>query len=163
ETLTPNIFNGYGTSEAFWNTFLRPYDMPEMAGTAGRASMDDEVAVVKVYPDRRAEPDETVAKDGKEVGELIVKAPAKTTYTYIHNEEESKRTFYKGWIYIGDMATWDENEFITIVGRKDDMIVSAGENIHPVQVEEILNTHPKVDESLVVGVPDALRGQSVVA
>jgi len=163
ETLTPNIFNGYGTSEAFWNTFLRPYDMPEMAGTAGRASMDDEVAVVKVYPDRRAEPDETVAKDGKEVGEVIVKAPAKTTYTYIHNEEESKRTFYKGWIYIGDMATWDENEFITIVGRKDDMIVSAGENIHPVQVEEILNTHPKVDESLVVGVPDALRGQSVVA
>src|SRR5699024_6700263 len=71
--------------------------------------------------------------------------------------------FYKGWIYIGDLATWDEDEFITIVGRKDDMIVSAGENIHPVEVEEVLDRHPKVEESLVVGIPDELRGESVVA
>src|SRR5699024_125189 len=144
-------------------TFLRPYDLPEMAGTAGRASTDDEVAVVKVYSDRRAEPDDVVAKDGQEVGEVIVKAPGKTTYAYIDNEEESRRVFYKGWIYIGDLATWDEDEFITIVGRKDDMIVSAGENIHPVEVEEVLDRHPKVEESLVVGIPDELRGESVVA
>lgn len=163
ETLTPNIFNGYGTSEAFWNTFLRPIDLPSMSGTAGRACTDDEVAVVKVYPDRRAEPDDFVAKDGSEVGEVIVKAPGKTTYAYVNNEKESKRVFYKGWIYIGDMATWDENEFVTIVGRKDDMVVSSGENIHPVQVEEILNLHPKVKESVVVGMPDPLRGESVVA
>jgi len=163
ETLTPNIFNGYGTTEAFWNTFLRPYDLPEMSGSAGRACTDDEVAVVKVYPDRRAEPDDHVAKDGKEVGEVIVKAPAKTTYSYINKPEEAQKVFYKGWIYIGDMATWDENEYITIVGRKDDMIVSSGENIHPVQVEEILNQHPKVQQSVVVGVPDELRGEAVVA
>ncbi|WP_027724548.1 class I adenylate-forming enzyme family protein [Tuberibacillus calidus] len=163
KTLTPNIFNGYGTSEAFWNTFLRPYDLPEMSGTAGRACTDDEVAVVKVYPDRKAEPDDFVAKDGKEIGEIIVKAPGKTAYAYVNKEEESKKVFYKGWIYIGDMGTWDENEFITIVGRKDDMIVSSGENIHPVQVEEILNQHPGVEESVVVGVPDALRGEAVAA
>ena len=71
--------------------------------------------------------------------------------------------FYKGWIYIGDMGVWDENEFVTIVGRKNDMIVSSGENIHPVQIEEILNQHPKVQQSVVVGVPDELRGESVVA
>ncbi|WEG12351.1 AMP-binding protein [Pullulanibacillus sp. KACC 23026] len=163
ETLTPNIFNGYGTSEAFWNTFLRPFDLPEMSGTAGRSCTDDDVAVVKVFPDRRAEPHEVVAKDGQEVGEVIVKAPAKTAYAYVNNEAESKRVFYKGWIYIGDMGTWDENEFITIVGRKGDMIVSSGENIHPVQIEEILNQHPKVEEAVVVGVPDELRGESVVA
>jgi len=163
ETLTPNIFNGYGTSEAFWNTFLRPYDLPEMAGTAGRACTDDEVAVVKVYPDRRAEPDDWVAKDGKEVGEIIVKSPGKTTYSYLNNSKESQHVFYKGWIYIGDMGTWDENEFVTVVGRKNDMIESSAENIHPVQIEEILNEHPKVKESVVVGVPDELRGESVVA
>lgn len=163
QTLTPNIFNGYGTSEAFWNTFLRPYDLPEMSGSAGRACTDDEVAVVKVYPDRKAEPNDFVAKDGKEVGEIIVKAPGKTTYSYINKDEESKKVFYKGWIYIGDMGTWDENEFVTIVGRKNDMIVSSGENIHPVQVEEILNEHPGVKESVVVGVPDELRGEAVVA
>jgi long-chain acyl-CoA synthetase len=163
ETLTSNIFNGYGTTEAFWNTFLRPYDLPAMAGTAGRSCTDDEVAVVKVFSDRRAEPDEMVAKDGTEVGEIIVRAPGKTTYTYVNNEKESQRVFYKGWIYIGDMGTWDENEFVTIVGRKNDIIISSGENIHPVQVEEILNQHPKVLESVVVGVPDELRGESTVA
>ncbi|KQL53035.1 AMP-dependent synthetase [Heyndrickxia shackletonii] len=163
ETLSPNIFNGYGTTEAFWNTFLRPYDLPAMAGSAGRACTDDDVAVVKIYPDRKAEPDDLVAKDKTEVGEVIVRAPGKTAYAYVNNEKESERVFYKGWLYIGDMATWDENEFITIVGRKNDMIVSSGENIHPVQVEEILSEHPKVQEAVVVGVPDELRGESVVA
>lgn len=163
KTLTPRIFNGYGTSEAFWNTFLRPYDLPEMAGSSGRACTDDDVAVVKVYPDRRAEPDDHVARDGSEVGEIIVKAAGKSAYTYVNNEPESRKVFYKGWLYIGDMGTWDENEFVTIVGRKNDMIVSAGENIHPVQIEEVLNQHPGVQESVVVGVPDELRGESVVA
>ncbi|HYW34979.1 MAG TPA: AMP-binding protein [Balneolaceae bacterium] len=163
ETLTPNIFNGYGTSEAFWNTFLRPYDLPEMAGSAGRSCTDDDVAVVKIYPDRRAEPDDYVAKDNNETGEIIVKAPAKTTYSYINQPEEEKRVFYKGWIYIGDLGVWDEDEYVTVVGRKDDMIISSGENIYPVQVEEILNEHPAVDESVVVGVPDETRGEAVVA
>ncbi len=163
EVLTPNIFNGYGTSEAFWNTFLRPYDLPQMAGSAGRACTDDDVAVVKIYPDRRAEPDEFVAKDNRETGEIIVRAPAKTTYAYLNNSVEQERVFYKGWVYIGDLGTWDKDEFITIMGRKDDLIISAGENIHPVQVEEILNQHPKVQESVVVGVPDETRGEAVVA
>lgn len=163
QTLTPNIFNGYGTSEAFWNTFLRPYDLPTMAGTAGRACTDDDVAVVKIFADRRAEPWEHVSKDGRETGEIIVKAPGKTTYSYINNAKDRDRVFYKGWIYIGDLGVWDENEFITIVGRKDDMIVSSGENIHPVQVEEILNQHDKVKEAVVVGVPDKLRGEAVGA
>ncbi|SHI33246.1 Acyl-CoA synthetase (AMP-forming)/AMP-acid ligase II [Desulfofundulus thermosubterraneus DSM 16057] len=163
QVLTPNIFNGYGTSEAFWNTFLRPYDLPQMAGSAGRACTDDDVAVVKIYPDRRAEPDDYVAKDNREIGEIIVKAPAKTTYSYVNNPAESERVFYKGWIYIGDLGTWDENEYITVVGRKDDMIISAGENIYPDQVEEVINEHPKVKESVVIGVPDEIRGEAVVA
>jgi long-chain acyl-CoA synthetase len=163
ESLSPNIFNGYGTTEAFWNTFLRPFDLPHMSGSAGRACTDDDVAVVKIYEDRKAEPDDFVAKDNQEVGEIIVRSPAKSAYAYINNKAEAERVFYKGWIYIGDMGTWDENEFVTVVGRKNDMIISSGENIHPVQIEEILNQHPKVNESIVVGVPDKLRGEVVVA
>lgn len=161
--LTPNIFNGYGTTETFWNTFLRPYDLPEMAGSAGRACTDDDVAVVKIYPDRRAEPDEHVAKDNTEIGEVIIKSPAKTTYSYVNNPRDSMKAFYKGWLYTGDLGTWDKNEYITVVGRKDDMIISLGENIHPVQVENIMNEHPKVEESFVVGVPDKTRGELVTA
>lgn len=163
ETLTPNIFNGYGTTEAFWNTFLRPYDLPGMAGSAGQACTDDDVAVVKTYPDRKADPDDLVSRDNQEIGEVIVRAPGKSAYAYINNKEESQRVFHKGWIYIGDMGTWNENEFISIVGRKGDMIVSAGQNIHPVQVEEVLNQHPAVEEAVVVGVPDELRGEATVA
>ncbi len=61
QVLHPRIFNGYGSTEGFWNTFLRPVDLPEMAGTAGRACIDDDVAVVKLFEDRFAEPYETVA------------------------------------------------------------------------------------------------------
>jgi long-chain acyl-CoA synthetase len=163
KVLTPNIFNGYGTTEAFWNTFLRPFDLPDQAGTAGRSCTDDDAVVVKIYEDRLAEPDDYAAKDGKEVGEVIVKAPGKCSYTYIGRPDDAKAHFYKGWVYIGDLATWDEDEYITIVGRKDDMIISGGENVHPVQVEAVLNEHPKVAESVVTGVPDEKWGEIVVA
>ena len=161
--LTPNIYNGYGTTESFWNTFLRPYDLPEMSGTAGRSCTDDEVRVVKVYEDRKAEPDELAATDNVEEGEVIIKCPAKSTYCYVNNPEETEAKFYKGWMYTGDIGTWDKRQFITIAGRKDDMIISKGENIYPARIEEVLNTHPKVAECIVTGVPDSTRGESVAA
>lgn len=163
KVLTPNIFNGYGTTESFWNTFLRPFDLPEMSGTAGRSCTDDEVRVVKVYDDRKAEPDELVAFDNREEGEVIIKCPAKSTYCYINNEQATADKFYKGWMYTGDIATWDKKQFITIAGRKDDMIISKGENIYPARIEEVLNTHPKVAECIVTGVPDSTRGESIAA
>lgn len=163
KVLTPNIFNGYGTTESFWNTFLRPFDLPEMAGTAGRSCTDDEVRVIKVYDDKRAEPDDVVPFDGKTEGEIIISCPCKSTYCYADNEEASKEKFYKGWMYTGDIGTWDEKQFITVAGRKDDMIISKGENIYPARIEEVLNCHPKVFESMVTGVPDSTRGESVAA
>jgi acyl-CoA synthetase (AMP-forming)/AMP-acid ligase II len=162
QVLTPRIFNGYGTTEAFWNTFLRPADLPEMAGTAGRACTDDDVAVVRIYEDRHAEPDDHAAKDGTEVGEVIVRS-VKSGYAYVNQPEEQEAHFRDGWLYIGDLATWDADEYVTIVGRKDDMIISGGENVHPVQVEEVLNQHPGVADSAVVGVPDERWGELVVA
>ncbi|RRO14305.1 long-chain fatty acid--CoA ligase [Saccharopolyspora rhizosphaerae] len=162
EQLCPRIFNGYGTTEAFWNTFLRPDDLPEQAGSAGRACTDDDVAVVKVLDDRLAGPEETVAKDGSEVGEVIVRSP-KCGLAYTNAPEQEAAKFHDGWLYIGDLATWDSQEFVTIVGRKDDMIVSGGENVHPVQVEEALNEHPLIADSLVVGIPHERWGQLVVA
>ena len=163
QVLTPNIFHGYGTTETFWNTFLRPYDLPEHAGSAGRACTDDDVRVVKVYQDRRAEPDELVAKDGKEIGEIILGVTAKSGMAYYGNEELSDQKFYKGFFYSGDLGIWDKDSFVTIVTRKDDMIVCAGENIYPAQIEGVLMEHPGVAETCVVGVPDKLRGQVTVA
>lgn len=162
ELLTPRIFNGYGTTEAFWNTFLRPEDLPERAGTAGRSCTDDDVAVVKVFPDRRGRPDELAAQDGAEAGEMIMRSP-KAGYSYVNLPAVEEEKFHDGWLYPGDMATWDEDGFVTILGRKDDMIISGGENIHPVQVEGVLAEHPAVLDAVVVGVPDEHWGQRVVA
>ena len=161
--LTPNIFNGYGTTETFWNCFLRPYDLPEMAGAAGRSCTDDEVRIVRVYDDKRAEPDDLVPMDGKTPGEIIIFPCFKSTLTYPGNEELTKDKFYKGWIYTHDLGTWDKNQFITVSGRKDDMIISSGENIYPAQVEEAINCHPSVADCIVTAVPDKARGEAVVA
>jgi acyl-CoA synthetase (AMP-forming)/AMP-acid ligase II len=162
ELLTPRIFNGYGTTEAFWNTFLRPTDLPEHAGSAGRACTDDDVAVVRVFEDRVAGPDELAARDGQEIGEVIVRS-VKSGYAYVNNPDEQAARFRNGWLYIGDLATWDADGYLTIVGRKDDMIISGGENIHPAQVEAVLNEHPGVADSVVIGLPDPEWGELVVA
>lgn len=163
EVLTPRIFNGYGTTETFWNTFLRPSELPEMAGTAGRSCTDDDVRVVKIFDDRNAMPDELADMDGREVGEVIIKSYAKGSNFYYRNEEETDKKFSNGFMYTGDLGTWDKNQFVSIVGRKDDMIISGGENIYPVQVEEALNTHPKVADCIVTAVPDKMRGEMVTA
>jgi acyl-CoA synthetase (AMP-forming)/AMP-acid ligase II len=160
--LTPRIANGYGTTEAFWNTFLRPEELTTAAGAAGRACVDDDVMVVKVYGDRLAGPGDLVTRDGQEIGEVIVRS-SKSGYSYRNNPEEQAKKFHDGWLYAGDLATWTEDEMITIVGRKDDMIISGGENVHPVQVEALLKEHDDVADSIVVGMPSQEWGELVVA
>ncbi|MEU2347347.1 AMP-binding protein [Modestobacter sp. NPDC049651] len=162
DVLTPRIFNGYGTTEAFWNTFLRPADLPEHAGSAGRACTDDDVRVVRVYDDRPAAPDDLAARDGSETGEIIMRS-VKSGYAYVGLAAEQEARFRDGWLYSGDLGTWDGEGYVTVVGRKDDMIISGGENVHPVQVEEVLNTHPGIADSIVVGLPDERWGELVVA
>lgn len=161
--LTKNIFNGYGTTEAFWNTFLRPWDLPEKAGSAGCSCTDDDVAVVRMHDDRRAEPWEHVSKDNREVGEIIVKSPAKSTCAYHNSPDEAEKNYYKGWLYIGDLGTWGPDEYVTVVGRKHNMIISGGENVHPAQVETVIKEHCGVKDCMVVGVPDEVRGEAVTA
>ena len=163
KVLSPNIYNGYGTTETLWNTFLRPFDLPDNAGSAGRSCVDDDVRVVKIYEDRRAEPEDLAKQDGLDVGEVIISSPAKSPYLYHDNAQETERKYYKNFIYTNDLATWDENGYITIVGRKDDMIISSGENIYPAEVESVLNLHEKVKDCIVTSVPDKIRGQMVTA
>jgi acyl-CoA synthetase (AMP-forming)/AMP-acid ligase II len=162
QVLTPRIFNGYGTTEAFWNTFLRPSDLPDHAGSAGRACTDDDVAVVRIYEDRHADPSDHAAQDGSEVGEVVVRS-VKAGYAYVNQPEEQAARFRDGWLYIGDLATWDQDEYVTIVGRKDDMIISGGENVHPTQVEAVLAEHPGIADAAVVGLADERWGELVVA
>ena len=163
KTLTPNIFNGYGTTETFWNSFLRPYNLPDGAGSVGGSCTDDEVRVVKIYDEKKGEPDDMVATDSTSEGEIIIRSPEKTTYAYINDEKQTREKFYKGWMYTGDTGVWNEDLIITVRGRKDDLIITGGENIYPTQIEEAINEHPKVKDSIVTSVSDPVRGQAVAA
>jgi acyl-coenzyme A synthetase/AMP-(fatty) acid ligase len=162
KTFTNKIYNFCGTSETFLNEMLTPFDLPEKAGKTGRPPNDDDVRVVKVYMDKLAEPEDMVRMDDVEVGEIAVKT-LKGTIDYINNEKEFVKRIKGDWFYPGDLATWDAEQFITIKSRKDDMIIVGGNNVYPIQIEEIIKKHSKVYECAVVGAPDRKRGSIVVA
>ncbi len=161
--LCKNVMNGYGTTETLANCYLHEDALPDCAGSVGEACIDDDVRVIKVYADHKGDPDEMVPNDGKTVGEVVIWAPAVSTYSYYNAPDLEKDKFANGWMYTGDLATWDENFYITINSRKDDMIICSGENIYPTQIEEVIDSYDKVEDSMVTSIPDKIRGQEVVA
>lgn len=78
-------------------------------------------------------------------------------------ERETRDAFLNGWLRTGDLATVDEEGYITIVDRLKDMIIKGGENIYPGEIERVLLTHPAVQEVAVIGVPDEKWGEEVMA
>ncbi|HAF26436.1 MAG TPA: AMP-dependent synthetase [Lachnospiraceae bacterium] len=105
--------------------------------------------------------DDKDVKQG-DVGELIVKGPGVMT-CYYNNEEATKEVLKDGWLYTGDMAMQDEDGFIYLVDRKKDVIVSGGENIYPVQIENFIRKFDKVKDVAVIGVPDKRLGEITAA
>ncbi len=157
------FINSYGTTESFLNTFLDSKDLPEKAGTAGRASIDDDTILVEPVEDGWGDPKNLTPKDGKTLGEVIVRCCNKTTGGYYNKPEISAKKFHNGYLYTGDLAVWDENEYISIVGRKDDMMISAGENIYPQPIEEAICKNEKVSDCIVVPISEMTRGQALCA
>ncbi|MBX3529404.1 MAG: AMP-binding protein [Rhizobiaceae bacterium] len=97
-----------------------------------------------------------------EIGEVCIRSPALMT-GYIGNAEATEEVFAGGWLHTGDLARQNEDGFYTIVDRKKDMVRTGGENVFAKEVEEILVQHPSVKECAVVGQPDDVYGEMVVA
>jgi long-chain acyl-CoA synthetase len=97
-----------------------------------------------------------------EVGELIIKGPG-VMKEYYKNPELSAHVIRNGWLYTGDLAKRDEEGFIYLVDRKKDLVISGGENIYPVEVEGVIQRHPKVRDAAVIGSPDKRLGEVVTA
>lgn len=93
-----------------------------------------------------------------EVGEICVKGP-QVMKGYLHNPEETSHTIKNDWLYSGDLGRFDEEGFLYIVDRKKDMIIRGGENIYPIEVEEVLYQIPQVLEAAIVGVPHEVYGE----
>ncbi|MFP3928512.1 MAG: long-chain-fatty-acid--CoA ligase [Desulfobacteraceae bacterium] len=103
-----------------------------------------------------------VAQDDKEVGEIVVKGDI-VTPGYWNRPDETRAAIKDGWLHTGDMAVVDQEGYVNIVDRKKDMIITGGENVYSVEVENILYEHPAVLEAVVIGVPDPKWGEAVKA
>ena len=111
---------------------------------------------VKIVDEHR----NTVAKG--EVGELAVKGPGVMT-CYYRDEKATNDVLADGWLFTGDMAQEDEDGFIFLVDRKKDVIISGGENLYPVQIEDFIRTNHKVHDVAVIGLPDKRQGEIAAA
>lgn len=128
-------------------------DRQRKAGSIGQPLPDVEVRIVD-------ENDRDVALGNP--GELIVKGP-NISPGYYKMPKETAETFRDGWLYTGDIARMDEDGYLYIVDRKKDLIIRGGFNIIPRDIEELLFTHPAVADAAVVGVPDPVMGEEIMA
>ena len=122
-------------------------------GAIGKAGYGWEVKIVD-------ENGKTVPRGG--VGELCVKGPGVMT-CYYRDEKATAETLKDGWLFTGDMAQEDEDGFIFLVDRKKDVIISGGENLYPVQIEDFLRSHPAVKDVAVIGLPHKRLGEIAAA
>ena len=143
------IIQGYGLTEASPGaTMLRAADGVRKLGTAGTACFFSDVRLVV---------DEGLDAIGVP-GEVLVSGP-NVSPGYWHDDEATAQAFTGEWLHTGDVATMDDEGFLTIVDRVKDMYISGGENVYPVEVERALYDHPAVAECAVIGVPDETWGE----
>lgn len=147
------LVEGYGLTEASPVTHSNLIWGKRKNGSIGIPFPDTEAAIVSE--------DGTLLEEN-EIGELIVRGP-QVMKGYWKRPEETEKALRDGWLYTGDVGYMDEEGYFYIVDRKKDMIIAGGYNIYPREVEEVLYEHESVAEAVVVGVPDAYRGETVKA
>jgi fatty-acyl-CoA synthase len=148
------LWNLYGQTEiAPVATVLKPEDQLRKAGSAGRPALNVETRVVD---------DAMCDVPPGEVGEIVHRSPQLLS-GYFKDEERSREAFQGGWFHSGDLATMDDEGYITVVDRKKDMIKSGGENVSSREVEEALYGIAGVSEVAVIGLPDPRWIEAVVA
>lgn len=148
------LVEGYGLSEASPVTHCNPLDGRSRAGSIGLPFPDTEVRLVDPVTGEPVAPGER--------GELAIRGP-QIMQGYWQRPEETAEVLRDGWLYTGDIATMDADGFFAIVDRKKDVIITGGENIYPREIEEVLYSHPKIQEAVVVGVAHEIAGQAVKA
>jgi long-chain acyl-CoA synthetase len=148
-----HILEGYGLTEASPVVSAHRLSGVRKLGSVGQPLPGVEVAILD--GDDRPLP-------AGEVGEVGVRGP-NVMQGYYGLAEETARALRNGWLHTGDMGRLDADGFLYIVERKKDLIIRGGFNIYPREVEEVLYAHPAVAEAAVIGMPDALMGEEVLA
>ncbi|MBO0753639.1 MAG: AMP-binding protein, partial [Bradyrhizobiaceae bacterium] len=154
----PDLFvNHYGSSEIY--TFTVDCNAVAKPGSAGRAGINQRIRVVKLGA---SGPDERAAAG--EEGEIIAFAGNDEAFEgYWQRPDADARALRRGWYFTGDTGYFDRDGDLFVTGRVDDMIITGGENVSPVEIESCLSLHPHVSEVAAVGLPDERWGQIVAA
>ena len=148
------IADGYGLTEMMPITYNHFHLEHHVAGSVGQAVFGVELQI--------RDPQGRPVPDG-EKGEISVRGTS-LMKGYLHNPEGTKEAFWKdGWLRTGDVGLLDSREFVFIVDRLKDLIITGGENVYPREVEEALYTRPEIEDCAVIGVPDREWGEKVVA
>ncbi len=148
------LYEGYGSTEAGIVTVLKPEHQLRKLGSIGYETLGTDF--VKIL-------DEDGNEVGVgEVGELYSKGPMLFD-EYYKLPDKTAASFQGGWFSAGDMATRDEDGFYQIVDRKDNMIITGGENVYPSEIEEVIGSHECVFDCAIVGLPDDKWGEKVAA
>nr|WP_090275964.1 long-chain fatty acid--CoA ligase [Mycolicibacterium komanii] len=143
----------FGLTETGGVTLLDAEHVKEKSGSVGRPLFHVQTRIVD-------EQDRDVATDM--VGEVVVRGPA-VFAGYWQKSEATAEAVRGGWFHTGDLGRMDADGFVTLVDRKNDMIITGGENVYPVEVEQVLCRHPAVREVAVVGVADQKWGETPIA
>ncbi len=161
EIFAPDMFvNFYGSSEIY--TFSTCDHVLEKPGCAGRAGIGQRLRIVHADPDAGSGPDRALPQG--EIGEVIAPMNSLDAFEgYWKRPDADAKAIRGGWYFTGDLGYFDADGELFLVGRVDDMIVSGGENIHPEEVEDVLDAMPVVRQAAVIGMSDDRLGQKVVA
>lgn len=162
DAFKPELFvNHYGSSEIY--TYSINQRAVEKPGSAGRAGLNARLRVVRFDSESaRSSPQDRC--DAHQEGQIICDFSGDEAFEgYWKRPEVNERSIRDGWFFTGDTGYFDQDGELFVTGRVDDMIISGGENISPVEIESVLSLHPAVDEVAVVGLHDDRLGQRVVA
>lgn len=149
--LCPELYEYYGMQETGTLVVSTPEDRKKRPGSVGKPVTFAEIKIAD---------NDGAALAANQIGEILGRSPNAVT-AYFENEEKSAETFRNGWLHTGDLGSLDEEGYLTIRGRKKDMIVTGGQNVHAAEVEEVILTAPGVAECAVFGLPDDLWGERV--
>lgn len=161
EKINPKVFvNHYGSTEVY--TFSICDYLDKKPGCAGRPGFHQQLRVVKPDPTSNSKPNDIVPIG--QPGEIIVNNDSIEAFDgYWKRPDANQKSIRNGFYFTGDMGILDEDGDLHVIGRVDDMIISGGENIHPLETEDILLAHPDVFEVTIIGIPDSRWGEKIVA
>jgi len=149
--------NHYGSSEVY--TFTIEQDAASKPGSAGRAALNQRIRVLPIES-RSPQARVAVGEEGQIVADM---AGDEAFEGYWNRPDADEKALHDGWYFTGDTGYLDEDGDLFVTGRVDDMIITGGENVSPVEVENALSLHPAVDDVAVAGMPDEQWGQCVTA